>query len=204
MSSRNDFFHNVSAQVVAGVLLLGIAALIAVMAHSCSQGGGGPTSAPGTATPGAATPSPAAPSTAAAASSEPPRSPEPSTAGTAEASSGGTPATPLVAVEHAAWSVSDCRLSRADGVPVLHATVYVKNKDPNTAHSYTTAVVFGPDTDRLAADTIYVDEVKPLQTGKNEVVDTNPSPSVASVPDGPVSCRITEISDYDTGASVQE
>ncbi|GHH63096.1 hypothetical protein GCM10018781_11990 [Kitasatospora indigofera] len=199
MSSRNDFLHNVSAQVVAGVLLLGIAALIAVMAHSCSQGGGGATSAPGTATPG-----PAAPSTTAAASSGPPRSPEPSTAGTAEASSGGTAASPLVAVEHAAWSVSDCRLSRADGVPVLHATVYVKNKDPNTAHSCTTTVVFGPDSDRLAADTIYVDEVKPLQTGKNEVVDTNPSPSVVSVPDGPVSCRITGISDYDTGASVQE
>ncbi|MET9611531.1 hypothetical protein [Kitasatospora indigofera] len=201
MSSRNDFFHNVSAQVVAGVLLLGIAALIAVMVHSCSQGGAvaGATSAPSP-----AGPSPAGPSTAAAASSEPPGSPAPSTAGPAEASPGGTAASPLVAVEHAAWSVSDCRLSRADGVPVLHATVYVKNKDPNTAHSYTTAVVFGPDSDRLAADTIYVDEVKPLQTGKNEVVDTNPSPSVASVPDGPVACRITEISDYDTGASVQE
>ncbi len=87
---------------------------------------------------------------------------------------------------------------------MLHGTVYVKNKDPNTTRTYTTVVVFGPDSDRLASDTIYVDEVKPLQTGKNEVVDSNPSQSVAAVPDGPVACRITEISDYDTGASVQQ
>ncbi|MCX5209565.1 hypothetical protein OG689_09750 [Kitasatospora sp. NBC_00240] len=107
-------------------------------------------------------------------------------------------------MEHAAWSVSDCRLSRADGVPVLHGTVYVNNEDPDTAHTYTTVLVFGSDSDRLAGDTIYVDDVEPLRTGRNEVADPNPSASVASVPDGPVPCRITEISDHDTGASVQQ
>ncbi|MFF1869747.1 hypothetical protein [Kitasatospora herbaricolor] len=201
MPAWNDFIHNVTAQVVAGVLLLGIAGLIALLAHSCSQNqnqhqSNGSTTGPG----------PAASSAAAVTASEPPGSPTPApgSATVAPSEAPGAATSPLVPAEHAGWSVSDCRLSRDDGVPVLHGTVYVKNKDPRTAHSYTTVVVFGPDSDRLASDTIYVDDVQPLQTGKNEVVDTNPSASVASVPDGPVSCRITEISDYDTGASVQQ
>lgn len=97
----------------------------------------------------------------------------------------------------------DCRLSREDGTPIIYENVHVKNKDPLNEHTYQTVVVVGTDTDHYASDTIYVDNVKPLETGKNSTVDSNPSTSVTNVPDGPVPCKITEITDYDTGAVVE-
>ncbi|MEU9161359.1 hypothetical protein AB0D29_13955 [Streptomyces sp. NPDC048424] len=112
----------------------------------------------------------------------------------------GTPSTPAV---HAWWEVRGCRMNRDYGHPQLTGTVYVKNKDPLNEHTYKLLVTFGDDENRIATNLIYVDFVKPLETGENQIIEDNPSAGAKSVPNGPISCRVAEISDYDTGGAVK-
>lgn len=178
--------------IIAGLLLSAIVAGISWAVHSCGGGNGpegGGTSSVTTSPPSPTSESPSAPSS------------------TREPATGASTASPTselsVPSVHASWTVTDCRLNRDYGHPQVTATVYVKNKDALNEHTYTLNVAFGDSDNRIATDYVYVSYVKPLETGKNQIIDNNPSAGAQSVPNGPISCRVTEITDYDTGAVVE-
>ncbi|MDX2813407.1 hypothetical protein PV410_12715 [Streptomyces sp. PA03-5A] len=112
-------------------------------------------------------------------------------------------ATPASAASHATWKVGDCRLSRADGYPVVRASVWVRNRDRKDTHTYELDVVFGKKGAPIARYTAYVGEVRPLETGKSRIVDQNPSAGVKKVKSGTVPCRVVRIVDYYTGETVR-
>ncbi|MEV5144095.1 hypothetical protein AB0L14_06525 [Streptomyces sp. NPDC052727] len=122
-----------------------------------------------------------------------------------QASASASASTPSVkTASTASWSVSNCRLERTDGQsPTLHSTVTIKNLDPNNTHSFYVQVVWGTGSDRYGdSGSWYVGTVEPLATATDEPSDNNPSASVSSVPDGPVSCRIASVTD-ENGEPVQ-